>query len=72
MKQILVMSETDFDALPNYSFSLPTGKTIGKRWRRRCRDGWLIGEYFEVPEQGLVGIRWYLPAIYRTKAGAAR
>jgi hypothetical protein len=53
----------DFAALPDYSCSLPTGTTIGKRWKRR-RDyhdvdrGWVMGEYIEDPDPKLVGIVW--------------
>ena len=54
---ILRLTASEFAALPDYSCSLPTGTTIGKRWRRL--DGshdrrfiasggkprWIVGEY---------------------------
>lgn len=60
---ITLMSQEDFDALPNYSCSLPTGTTIGKRWKRRKdyydeSKGWLLGEYIPSDQDGCVGIRW--------------
>lgn len=66
----LVLSRADFEALPNYSCSVPTGTTIGKRWRRgvpyREPVVWFLGEYYELPEgerfdrrgEPLIGIRW--------------
>lgn len=55
---IAVMNKSEFDALPEYSVSLPTGATIGKRWKRKCKDGWLVGEYAPDPEPGYVQIKW--------------
>lgn len=54
-----------FSALYDYSSSLPTGTTIGKRWKRR-RDyhdeskGWVLGEYAECnpPNPDRVRIIW--------------
>lgn len=56
-------------ALPEYSSTVPTGTTIGKRWRRHqpsrraCGDNptcghWWTGEYFESGKESGVGIRW--------------
>ena len=47
-----VMEQADFDALPEYSCSVPTGQTIGKRWKRARNTwngdaGWLMGSYEE-------------------------
>lgn len=69
-----VIGRADFDALPEYSSSLPTGTTIGKRWKRREPYGqipgvdpiWFMGEYYELPEgartdrrgREVVGVRW--------------
>lgn len=59
----LKMDQDQFDALLEYSTSLPTGKGIGKQWKRReppfgdpCR--WLMGEYVGCDEPGMVGIEW--------------
>lgn len=47
---LIVLTEEEFDKLSEYSTSLPTGITIGKRWKRAVdfRDvskGWILGEY---------------------------
>ena len=40
------LSQTEFDKLPEYSMSVPTGTTIGKRWKHQDPDGtWMICEY---------------------------
>lgn len=58
-----VMDQEAFNALPDYSCSLPTGTTIGKRWKRR-RDyhdetkGWVMGEYVTHRDPNLTGIVW--------------
>lgn len=52
-----------FAALMDYSGSIPTGTTIGKRWKRR-RDyydeskGWVMGEYAADPNPDYVRIIW--------------
>ncbi len=73
----LHLSRAEFDALPEYSCSLPTGTTPGKRWRRH--DGahdrefiagggkpvWWVGEYdpFDDGKGPTIKINWYLPVI---------
>lgn len=59
MKTMLVerVSKKAFDSLPEYSCSIPTGKTIGKVWKRKCEDGWVIGEYTQADEKN-VYIQW--------------
>lgn len=53
------MSRADFNALLEYSTSLPTGTTIGKKWKRQCPHGtWVTGEYVPDPEPKMVGIKW--------------
>jgi len=57
------MTQAEFDALSDYSASLPTGTTVGKRWKRRNvyqdeSKGWRLGEYVEHDNPELVGIRW--------------
>lgn len=64
-----------FKDLPEYSCSLPTGTTLGKRWRCAIHVepwgqitlpeiGWMIGEYYEIPgDKTHVGIRWYRPVV---------
>ena len=53
----LRLTRAEFDALPEYSCSLPTGTAVGKRWKRHdgsfdraflARGGkptWMVGEY---------------------------
>jgi len=58
-----VMTAAELAALPEYSASVPTGTTIGKRWSRRrdCFDpsrGYFMGEYVPHPDPGRVGIVW--------------
>jgi hypothetical protein len=49
-----VMTPQQYSQLTVYNTSLPTGKTIGKRWRA----GEWMGEYVKCEEPGYVGIRW--------------
>ena len=64
-----VISRADLFALLEYFCSLPTGTTIGKRWRcdvhayrkhpvPEDRHEWQIGEYIEHTDPEKVGIRW--------------
>lgn len=56
-----VMEPRDFEDLFEYSTSIPTGTTIGKRWKARRIDGWVMGEYEELDQTeypGEVLIRW--------------
>ncbi len=59
-----VISLEDLMELAEYSCSIPTGTTIGKRWRRATRyhapaiTEWWIGTYVEHPEPHRVGIEW--------------
>ncbi|GFE97539.1 hypothetical protein [Gluconobacter sp. Gdi] len=65
-----------FKSLPEYSCSLPTGTTPGKRWRAQINvepwgritippAGWVICEYYDGPDvpEGRIGIRYYRPVI---------
>lgn len=63
-----VMAFSEFKALLNYSASLPTGTTPGKRWRAKYRGtgNWWMGEYLDdirVDPRGArfgktIGIKW--------------
>jgi hypothetical protein len=65
-----MLTRREFDALPDYSCSLPTGTTVGKRWKKsnvyfRGRDitaplVWHMGEYVESYIPGQIGIEWSL------------
>lgn len=66
------IKEKDFLNLLEYSTSIPTGATIGKRWRRhhqwKDKDGsikstWYIGEYVQDADPKMVGIKWTRPLI---------
>lgn len=58
-----VIDLAELESLLEYSTTLPTGTTIGKRWRRARRPGarvteWWIGTYVEHPDPDRVGIEW--------------
>jgi hypothetical protein len=61
-----MLSIKEFEALPDYSCSLPTGTTVGKQWRRRtpyCIGQGIIhefylGEFVESYKPGQIGIEW--------------
>lgn len=74
----LHLTKDEFDALLEYSASLPTGTTPGKRWKRldgahdqsfKARGGkprWMIGEY-DPTDDGkgkTIRINWYRPVIH--------
>lgn len=60
------MTMDEFEGLPEYSCTVPTGTTVGKRWRReepyhRQALGprtWYMGEYGEPGEDRQVPITW--------------
>ena len=61
----VLLSREDFDALPEYSCTLPTGVTIGKRWKRRepygaepANAAWFLGTYIDVGEKDAAGVEW--------------
>ncbi len=59
----VILTRQEFDDLPEYSCSIPTGTTIGKRWKRGepyvgVRTRWLMGEYADHPDPRLVRIIW--------------
>lgn len=53
----VTLTQKEFDDLLDYSHSLPTGKFTGKRWKRKCSDGWLMGQYGEVEGDSIL-IHW--------------
>lgn len=61
---IIHLTESEFAALPEYSCSLPTGTTYGKRWKCHTAAGrastWFMGEYYDCGSRTEVGIRWFL------------
>lgn len=66
------VTREEFDALPEYSCTVPTGTAIGKKWKRhtpyRRPDScirpthncghWFMGEYVRDPDPEMVGIHW--------------
>ena len=65
------LSEKEFNALSDYSCSIPTGTTLGKRWKRDLNaprrfhrvepdapPNWCMGEYVPDTDPKFVGIRW--------------
>ncbi len=60
------MTQSELDALSEYSCSLPTGTTIGKSWKRNVNaytgradsPDWWMGYYTESDLPGQVGIEW--------------
>lgn len=66
------ISRKTFDALPEYSLTLPSLTTIGKVWKanramtwagRTGPDDWLICEFVSHPDPNLVGIDYRRPEI---------
>jgi len=60
---LVMLTAAEFDELPEYSCSLPTGTTIGKKWKRKKvytdeSKGWLMGEYIPDADPKMVRIRW--------------
>lgn len=64
--ELIKLRRAEFDALLEYSCTLPTGTTVGKRWKRRVpyqygpgdKLEWFLGEYVEDPDPTKVGILW--------------
>lgn len=66
----LHLTLSEFEALDDYSATLPTGAKPGRRWKRH--DGaydpacttpvWIVGEYQEIPGDPIrVKIQWFIP-----------
>jgi hypothetical protein len=64
---VLRLTTAELAKLGEYSLTVPTGTTIGKRWKRnlaihfdqRLKPHWIIGEYYDIGNPDRVGIRWY-------------
>lgn len=64
----ILITRREFDALPEYSCSLPTGTAVGKKWKRRVPyrtqtdppNDWYLGEYVESYKKNQIGIEWTL------------
>lgn len=68
----LHLTKAEFEALDEYSATLPTGTSTLKRWKRH--DGaydpscdkpvWIIGEFGEIEPGGKnIRVNWYVPVI---------
>ena len=62
--ETIVLTKIEFDQLPTYSCSIPTGTTIGKRWKRGAPyinpDTWYLCEYVEASDTKMIGIHYKL------------
>ena len=57
--QTVELSRAEFDSLPEYSTTTPTGVAAGKRWKCCLPCGcWLLGAYVEHPDPSKVIERW--------------
>lgn len=68
-QRVVKMTKKEFDELGEYSLTLPTGPSPGRRWK--CArpafnpKNWYLGEAYELPKDDpehdkQVGIRWSL------------
>jgi hypothetical protein len=68
--KVVRLTRAELEALGEYSCSLPTLTTIGKRWARNETafnqmwgrppepERWVMGEYVDIGDPDKVGIRW--------------
>jgi len=67
--KVVFMTEREIYKLPEYSTTLPTGTTIGKKWKadknarrypedRTPNPDWRLAEYYDINDPDRVGIRW--------------
>lgn len=64
--EVAELTQAEFEALLEYSTTIPTGKTIGKQWKRQLyygkhRGEWVRAEYVPDAEdpENYVGIQWH-------------
>lgn len=64
--EVVELTQEEFDALDEYSTTIPTGKRIGKQWKRQLYYGkysgqWVRCEYVEdeVDPENYVGMKWH-------------
>lgn len=61
-----MLTQRQFDALLEYSHSIPSGTVAGKKWKKRepYRDDegppfyWFTGEYVASSRPGMIGVIW--------------
>lgn len=63
--EVATLFDDELAGLPEYSCSVPTSVTIGKRWKRDQNFGlsttekfWYVGEYVECEQPQMADIRW--------------
>lgn len=61
MSEVIELTRAEFDALPEYSCSLPTGTTLGKRWRKNG-DAYGSRSVVSATEERITGIlqNWWM------------
>jgi len=52
---ILYLYPWEFDSMPEYNTTLPTGTTCGKVWRRYTK----VGMYIPDEDPKMIGILWF-------------
>lgn len=59
-ESVVSLTRDEFEKLPEYSATLPTGVVIGKCWRRKMRaNQWIIGEYVaSATKEHHAEVRW--------------
>lgn len=58
MPPIAWVPESKFNQLPEYSTTIPTGKTIGKQWKAQNSKGmWFLCEYKSDPDPRYINIK---------------
>ena len=69
---VLRLTDREMTKMLEYSASIPTGKIIGKRWKRRLDNegkSWVVGGYEHLsPEDqlkwpGEIAILWFIPVV---------
>lgn len=66
----IFLTESELKGLPEYSWSLPTGVYIGKRWKAlpghppdSGRNIWVVGEYHALDDPDKAGVRWFYTTV---------
>lgn len=79
MIETITLTQKQFDDLPEYSCSIPTGTTIGKQWKKNIyaftnfsdkvkRQKWFLCEYIKDDDPKMVGILYkQIVAVVRLK-----
>lgn len=63
---VLHISRWQYDDLPEYSVTLPSGVYIGKQWRAHTQENtWVVRGYVEVEDKMRAGIRTWRPHFTR-------